>query len=167
MLGKGALRWRVTMKHIAFAVVLSFLAVAAKATDHTVRLQINCYGNEIGWHFSHYDGQDTWDAVIQGISSGHIGRSQFTRIKAMDATTKRMKRGDKYDETFTIQGPGIYVLDFPDWDRSAKVEVRITIDGEVRFSATGAGDSIQQWADVKWGRDAKQANPREIAIKVD
>jgi len=45
------------MKHVAFAMMLLF-AVSAKAADHKVRLQVNCDGDTMGWHFSRYDGAE-------------------------------------------------------------------------------------------------------------
>jgi hypothetical protein len=143
-------------------------------TSHTVRLQINCWGDQVGWHFSRYNGPLTSEPIMGSIppTGFHFGKSNFTKIMSMDDDTRRMQRNERVDKTFQITGPGVYILDFSDWDADARIEAALTIDGELRFSTSSAGVPRSQASNLKnwhttWGRDCRQIDDREIAIKVD
>jgi len=155
------------MRYIAFAVVLLF-AVSAKAADHTVRLQVNCDGEMVGWHFSQDNGGIDFD--VQGF---HFRKAFFTKIKARDESNP-MHRGERYDETFLITGPGVYILDFSDWKESSRIEAAVTIDGVLRFSTSTAGVPTHENGDLgkwhtTWGPEAQRSphGDREILIHVD
>jgi hypothetical protein len=154
------------MRHIGFAAMLLF-ALSAKATDHTVRLEINNGGDTLGWHFSRYDGPKSWGAI--GIPLG----SNFTKLYSLDDSSRRMFRGETFDRTFTVPGPGIYILDFSDWSNDCNVQAKVTVDNEVRFSTSSYAippgidrSKLQNWHSTV-GRDVKQTDDREIAMILD
>lgn len=171
---KWTLKWA-RMKRIAIAVTILLFAFSAKATDHTIRLEIHNGGDTVGWHFSRYDGPKTWEIVIKEVPIGFHRGSRFTKIRHMDddSSPRRMARDQRFDETFQIQGPAIYILDFSDWSNDCNVEAKITIDGKERFSTSsyginrkgGASFNINNWHN-NW-HDARQTDDREIAIDVD
>jgi hypothetical protein len=106
------LPWQ-NMKRFALALVALFCAISVRATEHEVHLQINNGGDTIGWHFSRYDGQKEW-STIYGLPAGIPLGSNFTKIYSQDDSSRRMFRGERFDQTFIVQGPGIYILDFSD-----------------------------------------------------
>ena len=136
--------------------------------DHTVRLQINCDGEMVGWHFSLYHGS----VPIEGFGF-HFRKSDFTKIKWRDGSNP-MHRGERYDETFKITDPGTYVLDFSDWTKDSRIEAALTIDGVLRVSTSSAtvprdiNSKLSNWP-TTWGPDAKQSpdGEREILITVN
>lgn len=151
-------------------------ALSAQAADHTIRLQINNGGDTVGWHFSRYDGPYTWEVIIAKIPIGfHFKKSEYTKVRHMDddSTPRRMAHGQRFDDTFH-QGSGTYILDFSDWSNDCNVEAAITVDGEPRFSTSSYGISrkgnnsfnINNWHNT-YGRDVRQTDDREIAMKLD
>jgi hypothetical protein len=165
------------MKHVAFAVVMFLFAVSAKATDHSIRLQISCGGDTVGWHFSRYDGPEVEHITIYGIPIGfRIGRSQYTKIERMDdgSSHGRMHRGESFDKTFTLQGPGVYLLDFSDWSNDCNVGAAITVDGELLADVNSPGIdrrgnasfNLSNWHHTPnlFGPNDRQTDDREIAF---
>lgn len=179
------------MKSIAFAVVLLFSAVAARAADHTVRLQVNCGGAPLGWHFSQYYGRDkvainelasVFGIPLPGIDDV-LGRSKFRKIRNMDDSAPppeqkahggRMQRGDQFDETFQIQGPGIFIFDVSDWSNDCNIEAAITVDGQVWFSTSSYAldrhrvnaSNLGNWH-TTWTPYVRQTDDREIAFALN
>ena len=87
------------MKHIAFAMMMLLFALSAKAADHQVRLQVNCGGDTMGWHFSRYDGPEVQQIIVYDIPIGfHFGKSKFTKLEHMDDDNGRMQRGQRFAE---------------------------------------------------------------------
>ena len=180
------------IQHIAIAVMLLSLAFSAQAADHTVRLQVNCGGPAIGWHFSQYYGRDKLPISeiakdlgydLPGFVNLPFGRSIFRKIRNMDdspaaagqqAHAGRMKRGDQFDETFTVTGPGVFIFDVSDWDRDDNIEAAITVDGEVWFSTSSYAldrhkvdaSKLENWH-TSWTPHVRRTDDREIAFGLD
>ncbi|MBV8377132.1 MAG: hypothetical protein JO279_09025 [Verrucomicrobia bacterium] len=157
------------MKHIFLAAVLFAFTVAAKAADHTIHLHIVSYGDQTGWHFSRYDGPETWKTIIKGTSFGfNLGRGKFTRVQAEDGSTRRMARNEKYNQTFHVSGPGVYILVFSDWNPTSRVEVTLEVDGEVWFRGSGSSTNMYNWT-KNWRKwiHVRQTDDREIAFYLD
>jgi len=156
---------------MACAVVLLILVVGpATAKDHQVRLQITSYGDTIGWHFSKYAGPLPPRAEYIRIRFGSpIGNLRFTRILPEDDTNHRMEKGEEFDKTMSVTGPGVYVLAFPDWRHGAEVEVTLNVDGEDWFQGAGASKNMAHWTKQmnKWSRHVRQTGDREIAFFLD
>jgi hypothetical protein len=164
------------MKHVAFAVVVLLYALSAEAADHMVRLQVNCGGDTMGWHFSHYDGPDTWEVIVAKIPIGfHFGRSDYTKLRHMDDDNRRMQRGQKFDETFPVVGPGIFIFDVSDWSNDCNIEAVITVDGKVYFSTSsyaidrhGSNSfNLNNWHNTYGSSAVRQTDKREIAFPLD
>jgi len=165
------------------------------AKGHTVRLQINCGGDQVGWYFARFNGSESWEDILErwedliegwediitlfsSPRSCDFPEKSYTKIKHRDDDSKRMYRGDRYDEIFQITDPGIYILDFSNWDADSRIGATLTIDDEVRFSTSSAGvprdlnSSMIYWNNF-WGPDpetrptAVQSNQRQLLIKVD
>jgi hypothetical protein len=157
------------MKYMPLLVVLLFSIVAAKAADHIVHLQITSHGGRIGWHFSRYNGPYTWKVILYKVPNDfHAGNSTFTNIVAEDDSTRRMKRGENYDKKFTVRGPGIFVLNFSDRNHTARIEVRLNVDGQDWFRGSGSSKNIHDWTPEwgKWSAYVRQTDYREIAIQL-
>lgn len=180
------------MKSIAFAVVLLFSAVAAKAADHTVRLQVNCGGASMGWHFSQYYGRDNvpiselasvFEISLPGFIDDAFGRSKFHKIRNMDDSAPppeqkthggRMQRGDQFDETFQVQGPGIFIFDVSDWSNDCNIEAAITVDGQVWFGTSSYAldrhsvdaSNLRNWHNTLTPY-VRQTDDREIAFALN
>jgi hypothetical protein len=158
------------MKHTVFAVMLLCLAVAAEAADHLIDLEIHSISGSIGWHFSRYDGPWKTDVDIHGVPIRiPTLKSDFVEIKFRDDSSQRMKPGETWHETFHVQGPGIFSLDFSDWDEGSRVEVRLIVDGVMRFSATGSTKKMYGWDgwDIQWGPGIKRTGDREVVINLN
>jgi hypothetical protein len=39
------------------------------AKDHTVRVQINCGGDQVGWYFARFNGSERWEDIITLFNS--------------------------------------------------------------------------------------------------
>jgi hypothetical protein len=143
------------MKPAVFSVLLLSLAFSAKAADHAVRLQVNCKGAAMGWHFSQYYGRDKLPISEIARALGYdlpdfidlpgLGKSKFRKIRNMDdsaaapeqkAHRGKMQRDESFDETFTVKGPGVFIFDVSDWSRNCNIEARITVDGQVWFNTS-------------------------------
>jgi hypothetical protein len=158
------------MKHIVIALTLFFFVVAAKAADHVVHLQINSYGDNIGWSFSRYNGRHTYEVIIAKNPLGiHIRKSDYTKIEAEDDSTHRMKHDERYDKEFTVRGPGIFILNFSDWNRTARVKVALNIDGKDWFRGSISSANVHDWSTEfgKWSAYVRQTGEREIAFSLD
>jgi hypothetical protein len=156
---------------MVYVVLTSILVVGvAAAREHQVRLQINSYGDNIGWHFSKYNGRVPAGVQIHRIKLGFkLGKSSFTRILSEDDTNHRMARGERFDKTVPVTGPGIYILDFPDWNHTARVEVALNVDGQDWFRGSGASKNLSNWTTEmgKWLRHVRQTDDREITFYLD
>lgn len=147
-----------------------FLVGVAAARDHQVRLQIDSYGDAIGWHFSKYAGPVPPLVQFYRIKLGTpIIKSNFRRILSEDDTNHRMERGEEFDKTVSVTGPGIYILDFPDWNHTARVEVVLNVDGQDWFRGSGASKNLSNWTTEmrKWSRHVRQTDARAIAFYLD
>ena len=82
-----------------------------------------------------------------------------------------MYRGDRYDEIFQITDPGIYILDFSNWDADSRIGATLTIDDELRFSTSSAGvprdlsSSMIYWNNF-WGPDP-ETRPTAVQSNAD
>jgi hypothetical protein len=80
-----------------------------------------------------------------------------------------MVRNEKFEKTVTVKGPGMFILDFSDWNDTARVEVALNVDGEDWFRGSGSSKNIHDWTS-DWGTYSarvKQTDDREIAFLLD
>ena len=164
------------MKHVAFAVMLLSFAFSAKAADHTIRLQVNCSGDTMGWHFSRYDGPEVQTIIVYGIPIGfHPGKSNFTKLRHMDDDNACMKRGERIDDMFTVAGPGVFIFDVSDWSNDCNIEAAITVDDKPYFSTSSYGIdrhnnasfNLNNWHNTYASSDVRQTDDREIAFPLN
>jgi hypothetical protein len=145
---------------------LALIAVTAKAGDHTVDLTIHSLGGSIGWHFSQYFGATIVVVDYEGIRIRiPTSHSNFQKIVYRDDDSQRMQPGETWHQTFGVRGPGIFILDFSDWDDAA-VEVNLSIDNVPRLVARGNSENLSGWS-PQFGPRARQTDDREIAIDLD
>jgi hypothetical protein len=154
-----------------YVVLTSILVVGvAAARDHQVRLQINSYGDNIGWHFSKYTGPLPAAVEMARIRYGApLGKSSLKRVLSEDDTNHRTVRGETFDKTVSITGPGVYVLNFPNWNHTAEVEVVLNVDGEDWFRGSGTSKNLSKWTTemTKWSHHVRQIGDREIVFYLD
>jgi len=144
----------------------------------------------MGWHFSQYFGRD--DSLLRELAkqlgipvpdliARYIqlpGPSKYTKIRHMDddSTPKRMQRGQRYDETFPVQGPGIFIFDVSDWSNDCNIEVAITVDDKLLFFGSSYGldghkvdrSNLSNWHNnPDWKDHVRQTDDREIAFALN
>jgi hypothetical protein len=93
----------------------------------------------------------------------------------MDDDSRRMQRGETFDQTRNDVGPGIYILDFSDWSNDCNVEAAIYVDDNDKpiFSTSSYAipsgidrSKLQNWHS-SFGDDVRQTDNREVAFHLD
>jgi hypothetical protein len=83
--------------------VVVLLCGSVRAAEHAVDLTVHSVRGSIGWHFSIYIDR-----------SNNFGGTHIKKIKFRDDDSTRMNPGETWHETYTVDGPATYVLDFSD-----------------------------------------------------
>ena len=85
----------------------------------------------------------------------------------------RMQRGEVFDETFTVQGPGTFIFDVSDWSNGCNLNVGIFVDGEQWFGINSYAlnpdvdrSLLKNWNKVVWRPEVRQTDDREIAFEL-
>lgn len=140
--------------------------------NHTAHIIISTTSGSIGAHFSRYYGQNKLPTIIPTDTEGGfvyvelpIG-SDYTKLMARDDEFgPRITPGNGWNQQVSITGPGIYVLDLPDWDDDPNAYVELHIDGVIVWEATGTGDNYRKdWNIITRAKNVRVTDDREIAI---
>lgn len=174
------------------------LLVELTLEAHVIKLEINSYGDDIGWWLSRYTGPSVqprakvdrsgieigmtillgepsweatkklWKSIPQTESNSLGGNSDFEKIASEDDSNKQMARDERYNQEHPVQIPGIYMLDFSDWNDTARVEVALSVNGENWFRGSGSSANMRAWCG-KWEdwKNVKQIRPRGIAFLLE
>ena len=140
--------------------------------NHTAHIIISTTSGSIGAHFSRYFGQNKLPAIIPTDTEGGfvfvelpIG-SDYTKLMARDDEFgPRITPGNGWNQQVVITGPGIFVLDLPDWDDDPNAYVELHIDGAIVWEAAGTGDNYRKdWKIITRAKNVRVTDDREIAI---
>jgi hypothetical protein len=140
--------------------------------NHTAHIVISTTAGSIGAHFSRYYGQNKLPAIIPTDTEGGfvfvelpIG-SDYTKLMARDDEFgPRITPGNGWNQQVAITGPGIFVLDLPDWDDDPNAYVELHIDGVIVWEASGSGENYRKnWNIITRAKNVRVTDDREIAI---